>query len=570
MNLARRCRHSTNDLIRARGVEVARQRKVEILSRRPDDQYALAAVRGSSPHVTYDVFVDWRGVARDLLVVSCTCPYAEVNVVCKHIWALIVELDRTGLARSIPGEQTLELVVDTHETFDSLDLFGDFTALDARVGSREPRLPTTSDLLARTNPIANPWRRRLHELDREVASFTSIEPPKPNHEVWFLVEREKALSTAGSLHVEFFQRNRKPNGDWTLLKTFSVPRMGPRAVAPELLPTLELLLDLAPDSEPWRYSSYGAPPGVTSANIPFHLMPLVMPRLCASGHFGWRDANRTITPITWDDGPPWQFVLFGEEHPGLGLAISGRLEREGETRDLFDAVIYLVNGLVVFADHAARWGPIESFPWVRSLRVEGDLQIPAPEMTEAIQSLWLDPQTPKLHLPEALEPRIEDLAGTPRIELSFHGSQIQGHLRFAYLDETVSLSDWRLLLAGRDPRTSIRRDRAAERRAAETLAAEDWLVTASGDLTFRGERLSTAIAAIQSRGWQVAFEGRLVRNSTRSGLRVESGIDWFDLWGDFDFDGVATTLPRVTSSSARSVRLMAEECPARARAALSW
>jgi superfamily II DNA or RNA helicase len=528
MNLTQRCRNSTSELIRSRGTLIARQGKVRFLKSEADDLFLSAIVRASSSAGVYSISIDWQEISESVLTVSCTCPYALDHTVCKHIWAVLVDMERFGQERRIPGAGPLLL---------------------------EPALPTPElpSLRAATQPSAiaaanalpapSSWRQRIQELDRQVSLLSEPTAPIEEREIWFLVERERALSPAGSLQVEFFQRQRKANGEFGLLKTLSLARTNPRGIPPALRPSLDLLLDLSSPTESWRYSPYGTAPTVSSVNLPFHVMPLLLPRLCASGHFGWRDANRTITPIAWDDGPPWQVALFGEEDPDFGLLISGRLEREGETRSLFDPLVFLVNGLVLFADQAARWEPTETYPWIRSLRVDGDLKIPANEMREAAQALWIDPHSPRLHLPESLVPKISELAGTPRIELAFHSGQVYGRLRFVYPEETVGLSDPRALLAGSEEGTSVKRDRAAELAAAAILTSEAWLVSPHGELLFQGEQLTTAIATIHARGWEVAFEGRLVRNSTRSGLRVESGIDWFDLWGDFDFEGVQAPLP---------------------------
>ena len=58
-------------------------------------------------------------------------------------------------------------------------------------------------------------------------------------------------------------------------------------------------------------------------------------------------------------------------------------------------------------------------------------------------------------------------------------------------------------------------------------------------------RLAGAVRTLLDAGWRVEAEGKLYRQAGSFTLSVTSGVDWFDLHGEIDFDGVSATLPEL-------------------------
>ena len=58
-------------------------------------------------------------------------------------------------------------------------------------------------------------------------------------------------------------------------------------------------------------------------------------------------------------------------------------------------------------------------------------------------------------------------------------------------------------------------------------------------------RLAGAVRTLVDAGWRVEAEGKLYRQAGNFSLSVTSGVDWFDLQGELDFDGVSATLPEL-------------------------
>jgi hypothetical protein len=91
MSLQERCGHEFPLRVQARGAAYAKQRRVTLEALSPE--LVEARARGTEEY-RLRLVVD-RAVG---LLVACSCPYAADRP-CKHLWALLIELDRTR-----PGE----------------------------------------------------------------------------------------------------------------------------------------------------------------------------------------------------------------------------------------------------------------------------------------------------------------------------------------------------------------------------------------------------------------------------------------------------------------------------------
>jgi len=107
-SLTSRSYHEVPDHDRGRGSAYQRAGRVrlgEITAERLD-----ARVLGTS---RYAVTIDWQEAGAGLLRIDCDCPRFAEAAVCKHVWAVIVEIDEEGLSDLVPGESSLRLAPST-------------------------------------------------------------------------------------------------------------------------------------------------------------------------------------------------------------------------------------------------------------------------------------------------------------------------------------------------------------------------------------------------------------------------------------------------------------------------
>ena len=137
-------------------------------------------------------------------------------------------------------------------------------------------------------------------------------------------------------------------------------------------------------------------------------------------------------------------------------------------------------------------------------------------------------------------------------------------LSFRYGAVSVAFTDPREAVARIDERRLFRRDRAAERGAAAKLlevgfqrAPEQFGRRAdAGRYDITQAKLPAAVGLLVAAGWRVEAEGKLYRQAGRFDLSVTSGVDWFDLHVELDFDGISAALPELLRALRRGDNLI--------------
>ncbi|CAN5285241.1 hypothetical protein BH18ACI2_BH18ACI2_20590 [soil metagenome] len=129
----------------------------------------------------------WNG-RKNRLFVTCTCPYYEMEGLCKHLWATLLIADKKGYLSAAANQSKLWLEMDDDALADSsededefdedeFDEDEDELAAGGRMlgavpatAPRRAQLPTTQ---ARSAPTANSWKKRLAELSRSMQAHAT-------------------------------------------------------------------------------------------------------------------------------------------------------------------------------------------------------------------------------------------------------------------------------------------------------------------------------------------------------------------------------------------------------------
>ena len=102
-------------------------------------------------------------------------------------------------------------------------------------------------------------------------------------------------------------------------------------------------------------------------------------------------------------------------------------------------------------------------------------------------------------------------------------------------------------------RRAIQRNRQRETERWQELQAAgftnpDYYFRKEADLQLMTKRLSAAVMQLSAKGWRVEAEGLVIRRPGKINVSVTSGVDWFDLSVDCDFDGIKVTLPALLAA----------------------
>jgi len=513
---------------------------------------------------TQNVWMEWQldRQRRLTLTVGCTCEqFVDDLQFCPHVWASLLLADQKGWEGYLPrGPLVLEHsyveVEDEPETED------------------EP-LPWNNAQVPKVRPNGPIWKMRLEEI-RDVSDLLLQQPGREDalksgkrREVWYLYNQHESLK-AGRLVLDFFVRETKKNGD------FGVPR--PVKISIQDLTRYTDPLDrellgamLGTVLEETGWSGYWHNhPGMHYSRVRMSsaLQEVLLPRLCESGRF-CRLAEANDGPwvaFTWDDGPPWEFLLEIKKTPDdRHWQIWGGLQRGEQRAALEDPLLLLGDGFVYFPNSVARLNAKQNFGWIAPLRRHGPILVPCDQQDELLEKIWTIPGLPKLDLPQEL--CWEQLAPEAKPKLRFFpldrsdGKELGAVVTFDYDGRELAWHSPEPAVLDKALKKVLRRNPEAEAQAVEQLRALGFSPNPharrnGADLVLSAKQLPQAARTLLERGWLVEAQGRRIRTGGLLSFKVASQIDWFELDGTFDFEGVHASLPAVLEALQRGDSLV--------------
>ncbi|MBZ5625984.1 MAG: DEAD/DEAH box helicase [Acidobacteriia bacterium] len=548
--------------VRSRGVSYYRSGAVRIVRGSPSE--VEASVRGSR---TYDVDITWDG---HVLTLFCDCPYFEGGGPCKHLWATILASD----AKDHLGAMTR---FDPHAVYyDAPDeTLDEDEALEEEDPDQEPAyyerptrhfLPIPSPAVKPQPQVLPPaWRQRIQEIAREKLPAGQNWPA--SRELLYLVDVAASINRE-ALVVSLSTREPKRNGGW---KKPAAPNLTRGGIAGLPNPVDRQILDLLSgciNPYDWSASPYQSIP--TAYRLLDTFASIAMPLIASSGRcmlLPVNPAGEEMPPLVWDEGEPWRFHLCLIRHEAGNCAITGWLRRGEEEMDLSTPAL-VTPGLVFTRDRIARLEESAPFEWVASLRRLRRIDAPEDELEPLLVVLMEHPLAVRLEVPEDL--RYEEVNVAPRPCLTVRAARkyeweqerMRAELSFDYDGRRVPEA-----LKGRgmydaSARRFLVRDKAAED-AAKTflrqLGLDDLPANWQEDvpaLRLAPKRLPAVARACLEAGWHIEAEGKIFKRPGAMQVRVSSGVDWFDLYGEVDYGGTTANLPVLLAALRRGENMV--------------
>ncbi len=587
---------------RRRGEDYFRGGRVTLVTSTPT--VFSTVVRGTR---RYDVTLT---LGPDSLKASCTCPYfADTFDPCKHVWAAILTADQAGVFSVPPG-----LWLDTDDDSPSSDEIADFLDelggdVDQLASPSGPWQGLTVD-----PPTTGSQRMKQYWADRRrllppapkgpLAPRLRPEPP-PAWQTFLSHVRSPVLdqpparalitgelvyvfdparsAAAGGLLVELMARDRKKSGGWAKPKPLALTR---RDIAG--LPNdrdrrvLEAVCGAEPSYGPTGYA-WGGYAGSLPVPSTFVLTPTLQrdltPRLCETGRLLLRvtssavenSADAAFAPIAWEpEAAIFHLRITGDV--AAGYTIGGAIRSDGRDRS-FSEALFVTGALVLWAPREPgappRFAALDTGGadrWMAQVLTMGPVTVPpaeAPTLTEALATaglagveapdeLTLDTRT---ELPQP-QLRITRPAADRRHRHYGPRDRLAATLWFRYGGHDVDAWSIQTVIVDHQRRVAWRRDPEAERAAIGRLQSlgvrrlADWQ-TAGTLLDLADTLVPTLVRVLLSEGWRVEAEGKLYRQPGAISLDVRSGIDWFELHGGVDFEGLRADLPALLAAARR-------------------
>jgi superfamily II DNA or RNA helicase len=524
------------------------------------DKLAGITVEGAGDKV-YQVNLDFSHARHGRLPVWCSCSRFNKGRLCSHLWAALLQLDDAPQIRGlVPRTGSLQI------------------ERDARLSLRGPQLATAAPDQAQKSSVRQrqpEWAKSWANFNRQVRSMVDRshttqfgEPMTPGVQYWFSMSLDEQLEYA-SPRLHLYRSSRLQDGRWGKpVKHAMTVDAAPLVADPHERKILALCGAMADASEDRELNySYGwSSRGRSVFELTSELCDETLTLLSETGRFGWvltaEHYLDGLQPLKFDAGAEWHLCLSVLRIPDSSSAasdapplyeIAHSLRRADQVASLEQIVATFESGLVVFRETIARLRATD-VPLIRVLMQSPlSMQFPREDLDLFMSRFSELPNAPELELDPGLQVVTE--AGRPRGKLVIGQpvrsaqSSLYCDLRFAYGEAEVAARDGRNWLWEPSGAKMVQRDRVAElelvreffEHPVEQVRYPDPEVP--GDWRISAKALTTLTTDLCGRGWEVMADGRRLRTAANFHVEVQSGIDWFNLHGSVDFNGLTASLP---------------------------
>lgn len=501
-----------------------------------------AKVGGTYGH--YDVTVDVANPT-NYDVLSCNCRRFDAGYNCKHIWATILEYE-TEFGSAAKKQAASNRIVLTKDA-----------VIDP--AAKAPAAPTWQTLLAVGSDST------VEDEDEEEDEFEPASLiPVPTSEVLYVVDvSPNSASEQESLDLVVLQRNRKQNGRWGRLNRLS-PRIGGAIEIDDELDRNIL----------WRLRRqtaiiFGDDVAETASNFEFRVEDNneLIDLLVSTERLFWSvdedfDPDQLYLISTAElTKPCWvRMDLSDSEETSSVTELRFVIER-GELGGVIpdDQIVNITDdGSGLSSTSLFRIGNPDAIALWRNARAYSPVEIKKRERGKFLEQLALTPGVPRIQIPDSWGVKVVDTPsnGLIRLKESPFETDFNGEVHFTYGDVRFPLGDYRSCAFNKPQKEWVQRDSDGESRLLSALHALPFInpipdSEGNGDFQMNRTNLIELVDGLGGNGWEIILMGRKVRRAGEFEIAVVSGLDWFDLEAEVDFDGQSIPLPSLLKAMNR-------------------
>jgi len=505
------------------------------------------------PSIRYDSLGDTH-------YLNCSCKEVGPGAGCSHLWALILWLDhKQPNARLYPFSLTYNAWhrsnVDVNEgDWGEEDEEWDYQFVGADEAQEaadsewedeieeppEPRLP----IAERTQSTV--WQEILRrQTQRAVASQAWVSAIELIYTISY------AMNYQNMFAVNVEQRQRRPDGTVAPIKRLPRRYMDDlNDISGQDQAILMMLMGIN-DDDGYYYSR-----GSNSFELTPPLFFAILPRLLASERCRYL-TKKDVNPLDLKsdlEKAPWRLTLRlgdGDENGDRQLEIL--LAREAQLRSIREALLFLGDEYVVFEDGlVSKCDHQGGVDWISSVYEMGTTIIRRDQQEAFLQEYFACSAVP-LELPPDIP--LEETQGEPVPLLRLLGPKgVEGlrtvpkkyqasELYFVYYEREFRAANGPMALYESQAGKLVHRNHSRELEWRRDLADSGitWRHHDADDLHevyfIPVNDLLQAVSALIDKGWRVEGETGRFRSARSFSMQVSSGIDWFELRGQVDFEG---------------------------------
>jgi superfamily II DNA or RNA helicase len=486
------------------------------------------------------------------LPATCDCPAYARGVLCKHLWAALLQIDKASPEGSIPDSGPLKLVhaqphppreQNGHQNQNQNQPHGQNQ--NPRHGRNQQQQPQgrghfPKPVAFRAPAAPGSWVERLNQLQgisNRPGTLISTSSAA------FFVIAAAETSTTGKLILDLWTRNRAAGGHFGPLR--------PNRVSSgdfshyEQTVDQEVLALLTKSGDPQVFAPFGRGSGNISSR--FTVDPIfeshLVPVLATAGKlFLSRAPNGTPDsaerPLRLDRTKTWDLELRITESGSEHYKLDGIYRSGTESLPLQSPLAILRNGFMIFGDRIARFTEPGHAPWAIQLRARNEFLVPRAEGETLLTRILLDPASPKTTWPAEMgwtltkvEPKpigvFRPLGNDPTL------GRMTLTVSFDYDGKVIPLSETEMTIV--DVATKRVLQRMPEYEEKMLLQALDIMRDPEGTGSVLYGDLHRAANELARSGWSIHFENQKLHIADSFSMDVTSNTDWFDLKIDAGF-----------------------------------
>lgn len=470
----------------------------------------------------YAIWIDFsQAAAAGSLEVRCTCPYFDSSGLCKHIWAAVIKLERSGLSGKVPGTGTLRLLREGGRP--------------ANRGAHAPK-PTFGPAPQNGGEPATGWANAWIERLDQIQGKNGRTATSGNMVAAFVIHAAETASS-GKLVLDFWCRRKGLGRDVGPLRPDRAPDRDLQLLADPR--DQEVIALLMRTGNPKVVPSFGR--SCTRFTVDPVVETQVLTTLSGSGNaFLSRSPNgspdNAERPLRMDRGKPWDIELVIEDQ-GTRYRLSAVLRRDDETRTVQEPIGVLTSGLLIFGEQLGRLAEPRHARWLKNLR-QGEFLVPREQVDVFVKRILTDTGAPRITWPDGLEWKRSVIQPVPQgVFLPLGNDPSTGRMTltvsFDYAGHVIPLSDSSESVVDVDNRQVYVRNREFEE--ATLTQALEVLRDPSGAIPVND--LQRSATELSQNGWRVMIEGQRVILAEDFSLNVSSHNDWFDVSLSASFEG---------------------------------
>ena len=473
----------------------------------------------------YAVWIDFSQAATSgSIEMRCTCPYYETAGLCKHLWASIIKIERSGLSAKVPGSGPLRVLRDG--------------------GPPTNRIVITPKPIFGPNAVSqtpqeapNAWIERLDQIQgKSGRGTTASNALSGNMLAAFVINAAETVST-GKLVLDFWCRRRGVGREAGPLRPDRAPDRDLQLLANQR--DQELIALLMRTCDPKVVHTFGR--ACTRFTVDPIVETQILTTLTGSGNsFLSRSPNgspdNADRPLRMDRGKPWETELVIED-VGNRYRLEGLLKRDQETKTVNEPICFFSSGLILLGEQVSRLAEPRHARWLNNLR-SGEFFIPRDQVDAFVKRVLTDASAPPITWPEGLEWKKSIIQPVPHgVFLPLGNDPSTGRMTltvsFDYAGQMISLADPSESVVDVENRQVHVRNREFEE--ATLNQALEILRDPSGAIPMNDlQRSSTELS---ENGWIIFIESQRVIVAEDFALNVTSSTDWFDVSLSVSFGG---------------------------------